>query len=65
MENRTRAKMPVAERAKQFMPFAAVKGLNEALSKKENELSLVQKAELLEDMVDMSTERTPIDDEYV
>lgn len=27
-----RAKMPLAERAKQFMPFAAVKGLEEALA---------------------------------
>ena len=27
--------MPVAERAKQFMPFAALKGFEEALEKKE------------------------------
>jgi len=30
--------MPVAERAKQFMPFAAVRGLNTALRRKEQEL---------------------------
>ena len=28
---RVRAKMPVSQRAKQFMPFAAVTGLDEAL----------------------------------
>jgi len=32
-----RAKMPLAERAKQFMPFAAVKGLEEALAAVERE----------------------------
>ena len=29
-----RAKMPVSERAKQFMPFKAVSGLDEALERK-------------------------------
>ena len=52
MENKLRAKMPVAERAKQFMPFAAVKGLNEALAKKERELGLVKKAEMSEEMAE-------------
>ncbi len=52
MENKLRAKMPVAERAKQFMPFAAVKGLNEALAKKERELGLIKKAELSEEMAE-------------
>lgn len=32
---KTRAKMPAAHRAKQFMPFAGVKGLQEALGEKE------------------------------
>lgn len=41
--------MPVANRAKQFMPFAAVKGLNEALRAKERELCLTDKKELADD----------------
>ena len=35
MANRPKSPMPIAERAKQFLPFAAVKGLPEALAKKE------------------------------
>lgn len=35
MANKPRTPMPIAERAKQFLPFAAVKGLPEALAKKE------------------------------
>lgn len=31
-----RKKMSKKERAKQFIPFSALKGLNEALQKKEN-----------------------------
>ncbi len=49
MANKPMAKMPVAERAKQFMPFAAVRGLNEALAKKERELGLIDKPELSEE----------------
>lgn len=30
--------MPVSERAKQFLPFAALQGLNEALAAKEAEI---------------------------
>ena len=37
MASRPRVKMPISERAKQFMPFAALKGLPEALLKKERE----------------------------
>ncbi|MBQ6419493.1 MAG: hypothetical protein IJK02_00305 [Clostridia bacterium] len=37
MENVVRPKMPPAQRAKQFMPFAAVKGLEEALALQEIE----------------------------
>lgn len=36
MANNPRVKMPVSERAKQFMPFAALKGLPEALQRKEH-----------------------------
>ncbi|MDH8679363.1 YolD-like family protein [Fusibacter bizertensis] len=35
MASRPKTPMPIAERAKQFLPFAAVKGLSEALAKKE------------------------------
>lgn len=52
MGNKARAKMPAAERAKQFMPFAAVKGLNEALAKKERELGMVRKMELSQEMTE-------------
>lgn len=41
MASKPRAKMPVSERAKQFMPFAALKGLPEALEKKEKELEQI------------------------
>ena len=34
MANRPKAPMPVAERAKQFLPFAGLKGLQEALDAK-------------------------------
>ena len=33
----TRPKMPISERAKQFQPFSALAGLEEALRKKEEE----------------------------
>ena len=35
--SKIRPKMPVSERAKQFMPFAALKGYEEALRAKELE----------------------------
>lgn len=41
-------KMPRCERAKQFMPFSALKGLEEALAEKEK--IVVEKKELSEDM---------------
>lgn len=34
MPKKPRTKMPISERAKQFMPFAAVKGYHEALAKR-------------------------------
>lgn len=40
--------MPAAERAKQFMPFSAVRGLQAALRRKEQELS-VQAPKLIAD----------------
>ncbi len=46
MKNK-RAKMSPSERAKQFMPFAALKGLPEALAKKER--IIVPKSELSEE----------------
>ena len=45
-----RGGMSPAQRAKQFMPFAAVKGLDEALEKKRRELTRVEKIELSEEM---------------
>ena len=47
MENSTRRRMSPEERAKQFMPFAALKGYEEALRKKER--IIVPKAELSEE----------------
>lgn len=38
MGTKPKGKMPVIERAKQFMPFAAVRGLQLALRRKEQEL---------------------------
>lgn len=38
-----RSKMPISQRAKQFMPFAALKGLDEALRQKEWEIETKQK----------------------
>lgn len=35
-----RKPMDISERAKQFMPFAALRGLEEALAKKEEEVRL-------------------------
>lgn len=37
VENKPRAKMPISQRAKQFMPFDAVSGLREALREKDRE----------------------------
>lgn len=48
MAVRPRKKMPAAQRAKQFMPFSALKGLSEALAGKEK--IIVPKVELSEEM---------------
>ncbi len=47
---RPRNKMPISDRAKQFMPFAALKGLPEALSVKEK--IVVPKIELSPEMAE-------------
>lgn len=48
MVNKPRSPMPVSERAKQFLPFAAVKGLTEALARKDK--VLVPKVEMSEEL---------------
>ena len=48
MANKPKSPMPISERAKQFLPFAAVKGLNEALERKEMvAVSRVEMSEVL------------------
>lgn len=41
--------MPVSERAKQFMPFSALKGLEEAIAEKERLRRLTPRIELSDD----------------
>lgn len=48
MATKPKYKMSIADRAKQFMPFAALKGLPEALAAKER--IIVPKVELSEEM---------------
>lgn len=50
MAKRPKNKMPIADRAKQFMPFAALKGLPDALAAKEK--ILVPKIELSPEMAE-------------
>lgn len=50
MANRPKKAMPKAERAKIFAPFAALKGLDEALAEKEK--VRVPKKEISEDMAE-------------
>ena len=45
----TREKMPLSMRAKQFLPFDAVKGLRQALRLKEYEMESVSKGRLEEE----------------
>ena len=52
MEYKVRAKMPVSQRAKQFMAFAAVKGLEDALAEQERKATRVKRVELNEDAVE-------------
>ncbi|MCH5201162.1 MAG: YolD-like family protein [Oscillospiraceae bacterium] len=48
-KSKPRDPMPVSERAKQFMPFAAVSGLTQALERKERELMLTERKEPTEE----------------
>lgn len=48
MEKKVRIPMPASERAKQFMPFAALKGFEAEIEKREK--MTVPKAELSEEM---------------
>lgn len=50
MANKPKHKMPIEDRAKQFMPFAALKGLPDALAAKEK--VTVPKIELSEEMAE-------------
>ena len=52
MGHRPPNKMSRADRAKQFLPFAALGGLEEALAKKRRELGLVEKTILSEDALE-------------
>ena len=47
------AKMPVKERAKQFMPFSALKGLEDAIYKKEQQRLKVPKKILSEEQYEI------------
>ncbi len=49
MAAKPKNKMPIADRAKQFMPFAALKGLPEALLRKEHDVTLQYEPHHLED----------------
>ena len=50
--HKTRTPMPLSRRAKQFMPFAAVKGLEEAIAAKERELAQTDRIEFGEEQRD-------------
>ncbi len=50
MAGKPKTKMPIPDRAKQFMPFSALRGLNEALAAKER--IIVPKIELSEEMTE-------------
>ena len=52
MANKIRPKMSPQDRAKQFMPFDAVKGLREALMKKEKEILGREEIERVEENAD-------------
>ena len=52
MANKIRPKMSPQDRAKQFMPFDAVKGLKEALMKKEKEILGREEIERVEENAD-------------
>lgn len=45
------------ERAKQFLPFDALKGLQEALKEKEKELEFVQRIDLVDEVIEKISEK--------
>lgn len=51
MEHKQRAQMPASHRAKQFMPFTAVKGLEKAIAEQEQLLNRAEEVELGEEQV--------------
>lgn len=55
MANKPKMPMPISERAKQFMPFAAVKGLTDALKKKEK--LPIKKIEISEELAEELNEK--------
>ncbi len=59
-KDRMRPKMPPSQRAKQFMPFAAVTGLEAALRKKERELGLTGRRELSAEEADAVNRMIPL-----
>ncbi len=59
MGTKPRPKMSPSDRAKQFLPFDAVKGLREALAKKEAELLFEERNILSEDSAEFLNEILP------
>lgn len=57
MERKQRVKMPASQRAKQFMPFAAVKGLEKAIAEQDQLLNRVHEVELGEEQVKRINEK--------
>ena len=57
MTNKIRTPMPVSQRAKQFAPFQAVGGLDEALRRKEEEHRQQLEAEI-EKVIDPEENKT-------
>lgn len=52
-----RSRMPLSDRAKQFAPFSALNGLDEALRSKELEHSRTERREMTDDRADVVNER--------
>ena len=62
MASKPKNKMPIDERAKQFMPFAALRGLPDALAAKEK--ILVPKMELSPEMEEAGISPLPFSYQY-
>ena len=60
-----RAKMPRAERAKQFMPFAAVTGLDEAIRQVEEKVENRKEVERIPDGEELLGEERNLSDEDI